>query len=117
MCPFTEYLGLLDTIPLDWKNWIKDPMQNDQSFGQETLLTKFQMAPRKVCVLYRYVMAKDDLLQYHVLRWQREIPDMELDELVSHISKISKVTNFVKLQSFQYRFLLRAPMYSWLNII
>ena len=107
-CPFTEYLGLLDAIPLDWKDWIKDPTQNIQSHGHETLLTKFQTAPRKVYVLYRYVKAKDDLLQYHVLRWQRKIPDIELGELVSHICKISKVTNFVKLQSFQYRFMLRA---------
>ena len=100
-CPFTEYYGLIYSIPRMWiscmKNDPKTPYEQSEVPGSRTLK----------CI-YRSILWNESLLLEKYNCWAKEIPNLEYDDFVRKNFEITKLTISVKLRSFQYRILSRA---------
>ena len=105
--PFTKYYGLLQAIPNIWLSTLKDSNSLDWSVEPELLVAKYKPGKQLTKIIYKSLNQWDDLLENYVIKWSGEIPDITYDELVKCVQNVHKVSIYVKLRSFQYRFLLR----------
>ena len=104
--PFTIYFGLLKAIPEEWKNWLLD--EQPCPSADICLFNKFDHVKCLPHTFYRLIKSTDNLLQYYVSRWVKEIPHITVENLTNAVTNINKITIFVKLRSFQYKFCLKA---------
>ena len=103
--PFTMYWGLCEAIPKEWK------LCTDLSVKAAPTvrpLDQLKDCKNRVALLYRKISESQTLLQSYHQNWLDKFPmyRFSYDEMIAAVRKITKITNVVKLRSFQYRMLL-----------
>ena len=101
--PFTAYLGILKAIPDQWKVSLRE--------GQELKIDDNPLMERckgkkVVSILYKCVSSSDSLVVKNWQRWVENGMQIEYADYIKSITKINRLTNVVKLRSFQYRLML-----------
>ena len=105
---FMQYYGLIEVIPEQWK--IQILLDKVNRSPQVPLHLRFPNEKRLTHLLYRQISHTSGLLENHLLRWKVEIPNLEYDMFAKQLNNIVKISNYVKLRSFQYKFLLGATI-------
>ena len=101
--PFTKYMGLIQAIPKRWKILLK----NSRGVGEySVMLEKWGEAKHTVSMIYKYICETKDLLFDYRVKWEKRGVPFEKAEYVTAFRRLNKLTNVVKLRSFQYRLLL-----------
>ena len=95
--PITEYYGLLQAIPAQWKQNLSETICSDQT-----------KEPRYETVNYIYRNLNENcvLIVEKLIKWKEVFPLLELQEFVKCVRCIPRMTISVKLRSFQYRLLM-----------
>ena len=105
--PFTEYHGLIQSIPTKWIDCLKSA--NDAPFHDWYEI--LSQSPKKAKTLYWNLNAEDLLLRSTVHKWEKDESDnikVSEQELKGYILNVYKITNYPKARSFQYRLLTKA---------
>ena len=105
--PFTEYIGIINATPIEWKRWLREEggPENQNLFENMVHNTAITSA------MYRKVNESEDIFTDLLKKWVEEIPEMELSSqknLVRATNNMYKITNYVKMRSFHYRVINRA---------
>ena len=103
--PFTVYGGLLKAIPKEWKKLLKDPKEGPL---KTKLIHKCESYVKKVGIIYKVITRNEDLVLDYYIKWVGRLddPDFSHEEWIASFHRISKLSNCVKLRSFQYKLLL-----------
>ena len=105
--PFVEYLRIKKAIPFLWMEWVK--AETDQEYKNWYKLYSGMASVVKIA--YKDLNPRNDLLYPIIKKWVKDSPDaLQLDQetLEKAIRNIYKLTNYIKLRSFQYCLLCKA---------
>ena len=97
----TEFLGLKAAIPSTWEN---NTNYMEKWKNWETI---YQTNPKPMSAMYRELNSDSDLLLNLTFRWKIDFKEFDIEKLKQYFRNIQKITNFVKLRSFQYRILCK----------
>ena len=96
---FTEYYGLLKSIPIQWKRWIKD--ENGPKYSN--MAAKFKACDKVARYGYNLLFQDREPLLTQSFKWQTKIdPSIRSEHLTEATIKGWKITNIAKLRSFHY---------------
>ena len=99
---YLEYRSIIAANPKDWKNSL-DQKENQQ----KTRLERYMEHKSIVKMVYHELNASPLLLKPILMKWGKQNLNFTVscERLTWEINKIKKITNYVKLRSFQYRLL------------
>ena len=107
--PFTEYIGIVKSIPLNWKKMLQvpEPVSYDEAVPLENdILDKWLKL--KLCVQIAYQSLNDDrsIVNKVMLKWNEGLfQNLTQDEFIGKIRRLYSLTNYPKLRAFQFKFL------------
>ena len=106
--PFTEFYGIIKALPQLWKNILKEKSQKEPVKTNWVELSTQKILSSKIA--YAKMNMNEVLLRKIEEKWTNGNPKFEtgLPELKSAIANIYKITNYVKMRSFQYRFITKS---------
>ena len=104
--PFTEYWGVILSIPEVWKEML---LQEDHGDCRETLQQLVSKKDSKTSFLYNDILQKDTGIFVSLANnWEKAGLQVSEEELKTANGKINKLTIAVKLRAFQFRLLHKA---------
>ena len=105
--PFTFYWGLIAAIPKAWKDILKGNGLEDPNV-EGLAISQIVESKKSVALLYREINANQKVIEEYVNRWHKVGVSLDNDDLLRAFLRINKLSNVVKLRSFQYRMLVGA---------
>ena len=106
--PFTLYAGLLSAIPKHWKKMLKSKEVGSDKKGL-SLKEGCEVQKKRTGRIYRYIVGNENLLKGYFYKWKMKVENvmrLEWEDWRKAVGEINKLTNWVKLRSFQYKLLL-----------
>jgi len=112
--PFTEYYGLIKSIPKEWHIKLSMSKTEDiEDYNIENLWEKVEDAKRPSKLIYNACIAgKLEKPSKPIQRWNDTLGEnLEADTYIESVENTRKITINNKLRSFNYNFLMRNVSY------
>ena len=99
---FIQLWGIIEAIPREWKRWLKENSGNNSLNHFE--ITQAIANPLKT--IYTSLNKQEALLDILKNKWKDL--DVSANDLKWYVNNTYRITNYVKLRSFQYRVINKA---------
>ena len=107
--PFTQYIGLLSSLPINWKRTLQeDPGQESEQEGV-FLINKYLSKKSVVKLAYNELNNDKSIVNKALNKWNLALEEEKCqEEFIRKVKDIYVLTNYPKLRSFQFKFLYHA---------
>ena len=100
-----KYYGIISAIPKEWKKILK----RNEPGVRESWYQKLKNAKKPVAIIYRSLNENESILEELAQKWTDTLKTaVTKHDLLMYISRIYRMTIYVKMRSFQYKVLMRA---------
>ena len=98
----TKFWGIITAIPKQWKESIRQK----RFVPGMPLYEKCASTKNATAILYRAINHKEGVLNSYINKWEKRGIAFDFEKYLRAIKNINRLTNIVKLRTFQYRLLL-----------